>query len=306
MTRIFTNPLILIDGFSYLYRAYYAFPALTNSINESTNAIYGFLSMLRSLILKYQPSHMAIVFDAQGKTFRDNIFLEYKSHRKPMPDDLRKQIKPLHQILHALGMPLIIVSGVEADDVIGTIAQLTEHSEYNVLISTKDKDMAQLVTPRIKILHNLNYKILGPQEIYDKYGVPPKLIIDLLALMGDASDNIPGVPNIGEKTAKILLQKIGNIQQIYSQLDKILTLNLRGAKKIINTLKLNQYQAELSYLLATIKTDIKLNIQYNDLKIKPINTVKIYELFKQYEFNIWLKQIKIGSWLKNTKYINNI
>ena len=185
MAQIAENPLILVDGSSYLYRAYHAFPPLTNSAGEATGAMYGVLNMLRSLLLQYQPSHVAVVFDAKGKTFRDELFENYKAHRPPMPEDLREQIEPLHKMVKAMGLPLLAVSGVEADDVIGTLAVQAEKAGKSVLISTGDKDMAQLVTPSVTLINTMNNSILGPQEVCDKYGIPPELIIDFLALMGD-------------------------------------------------------------------------------------------------------------------------
>lgn len=178
MAQIAENPLITVDGSSYLYRAYHAFPPLTNSAGEPTGAMYGVLNMLRSLLLQYQPSHVAVVFDAKGKTFRDDLFAEYKSHRPPMPDDLRAQIEPLHNMVKAMGLPLLVTPGVEADDVIGTLALEAEKAGHAVLISTGDKDMAQLVTPNVTLINTMNNTILGPQEVCDKYGIPPELIID--------------------------------------------------------------------------------------------------------------------------------
>ena len=169
--------------------------------------MYGVLNMLRSLIMQYKPTHAAVVFDAKGKTFRDELFEHYKSHRPPMPDDLRAQIEPLHAMVKAMGLPLLAVSGVEADDVIGTLAREAEKAGRPVLISTGDKDMAQLVTPNITLINTMTNTILGPEEVVNKYGVPPELIIDFTALMGDSSDNIPGVPGVGEKTAQALLQR---------------------------------------------------------------------------------------------------
>ncbi|CAD6512906.1 DNA polymerase I [Candidatus Profftia tarda] len=303
MNKMLTCPLILVDGSSYLYRAYHTLPLLINSAGEPTGAIYGVLNMLRSLILCHQPTHIAIIFDAKGKTFRDKLFSSYKSHRRPMPDNLRDQIEPLHKIIKALGLPLMTISGVEADDVIGTLARSAEKSGHHVLISTIDKDMAQLVTPNITLINTINNRRLGPKEVYDKYGVPPELIIDLLALMGDSSDNIPGVPNIGEKTAHAILKGIGNLKQIYRNLDKVATLSFRGAKNIAEKLKLHKDKAELSYLLATIKTDVKLNTTYDDLRIKPIETTTLYDLFSQYEFKRWLENAKNGSWLRDKKKI---
>ena len=224
MAQIAENPLILVDGSSYLYRAYHAFPPLTNSAGEPTGAMYGVLNMLKSLLAQYNPSHVAVVFDAKGKTFRDELFEHYKSHRPPMPDDLRAQIEPLHEMVRAMGLPLLAVSGVEADDVIGTLALEAEKKGLSVLISTGDKDMAQLVTPAITLINTMSNTILGPEEVEQKYGVPPALIIDFLAMMGDSSDNIPGVPGVGEKTAQALLQGLGSMQTIYDNLDKVADL----------------------------------------------------------------------------------
>lgn len=221
MVQIPENPLILVDGSSYLYRAYHAFPPLTNSAGEPTGAMYGVLNMLRSLILQYQPTHAVVVFDAKGKTFRDELFEHYKSHRPPMPDDLRAQIEPLHKMVKAMGLPLMAVPGVEADDVIGTLAREAERAGRPVLISTGDKDMAQLVTPGITLINTMTNTILGPDEVVTKYGVPPELIIDFLALMGDSSDNIPGVPGVGEKTAQALLQGLGGLDTLYAEPEKI-------------------------------------------------------------------------------------
>ncbi|MGL5799347.1 MAG: 5'-3' exonuclease, partial [Plesiomonas sp.] len=244
MAEIAPNPLILVDGSSYLYRAYHAFPPLTNAHGEPTGAMYGVLNMLKSLLNQYAPSQMAVVFDAKGKTFRDEMFAEYKAHRPPMPDDLRSQIAPLHEMVQAMGLPLLVISGVEADDVIGTLATLAAADGRDVLISTGDKDMAQLVSPRITLINTMNNTVLGPQEVQEKYGVGPELIIDFLALMGDSSDNIPGVPGVGEKTALALLNGIGSIKQIYTQLDAIPALGFRGAKTLPAKLELHKANAD--------------------------------------------------------------
>lgn len=297
MAQIAENPLILVDGSSYLYRAYHAFPPLTNGAGEPTGAMYGVLNMLRSLIMQYQPSHIAVVFDAKGKTFRDELFAEYKSHRPPMPDDLREQIAPLHQMVQAMGLPLLVVPGVEADDVIGTLARRAEQAGRHVLISTGDKDMAQLVTPNITLINTMTNTVLGPQEVFDKYGVPPELIIDFLALMGDASDNIPGVLGVGEKTAQALLQGIGGLQSIYGDIDRVATLSFRGAKTMGAKLLLNKEKADLSYLLATIKTDVDLALDCDDLAIKPLDSATLHTLFQRYEFKRWLSDVQDGSWL---------
>ncbi|WP_145530750.1 DNA polymerase I [Yersinia alsatica] len=301
MAQIAENPLILVDGSSYLYRAYHAFPPLTNGSGEPTGAMYGVLNMLRSLLLQYRPSHVAVVFDAKGKTFRDELFAEYKSHRPPMPDDLRAQIEPLHQMVKAMGLPLLVVSGVEADDVIGTLAQEAEKAGHAVLISTGDKDMAQLVTPNITLINTMNNAILGPQEVCDKYGVPPELIIDFLALMGDSSDNIPGVPGVGEKTAQALLQGLGGLDALFSNLDKISTLTFRGAKTMSAKLEQNKDVAYLSYKLATIKTDVELDITCDELKVSPPDDDQLHQLFSRYEFKRWLADVEAGKWLDGKK-----
>ena len=297
MAQIADNPLILVDGSSYLYRAYHAFPPLTNSAGQPTGAMYGVLNMLRSLIMQYEPSHVAVVFDAKGKTFRDELFEAYKSHRPPMPDDLREQIAPLHDMVVAMGMPLLSVSGVEADDVIGTLAKQAAAEGRAVLISTGDKDMAQLVTPDITLINTMNNTILGPEEVETKYGVPPSLIIDYLALMGDSSDNIPGVPGVGEKTAQALLQGLGSLDDIYADLDKIAGLSFRGAKTLAPKMETNKEMAYLSYTLATIKTDVELDCTWDSLVLTEPDLDKLHALFTQYEFKRWISDLENGGWL---------
>lgn len=297
MAQIADNPLILVDGSSYLYRAYHAFPPLTNSAGQPTGAMYGVLNMLRSLVMQYEPSHVAVVFDAKGKTFRDELFEAYKSHRPPMPDDLREQIAPLHDMVIAMGMPLLSVSGVEADDVIGTLAKQAAAEGRAVLISTGDKDMAQLVTPDITLINTMNNTILGPEEVETKYGVPPSLIIDYLALMGDSSDNIPGVPGVGEKTAQALLQGLGSLDDIYADLDKIAGLSFRGAKTLAPKMETNKEMAYLSYTLATIKTDVELDRTWDSLALSEPDLDKLHALFTQYEFKRWISDLENGGWL---------
>lgn len=298
MVQIPENPLILVDGSSYLYRAYHAFPPLTNSAGAPTGAMYGVINMLRSLILQYQPTHAAVIFDAKGKTFRDELFDHYKSHRPPMPDDLRAQIMPLHAMVKAMGLPLMVVPGVEADDVIGTLACEAEKAGRAVLISTGDKDMAQLVTPAITLINTMTNAILGPEEVVAKYGVPPELIIDYLALMGDASDNIPGVPGVGEKTAQALLQGVGGLDHLYAEPEKIAGLSFRGAKTMAAKLAQNKEVAYLSYQLATIKTDVKLDLCCDDLSVQPPVTNDLLALFNQYEFKRWTADVEAGKWLQ--------
>ncbi len=301
MAQIAENPLILVDGSSYLYRAYHAFPPLTNSTGEPTGAMYGVLNMLRSLLLQYKPSHVAVVFDAKGKTFRDELFEAYKSHRPPMPDDLRAQIEPLHTMVKAMGLPLLAISGVEADDVIGTLALAAEKIGKPVLISTGDKDMAQLVTPNITLINTMNNAILGPDEVVEKYGIPPSLMIDFLALMGDSSDNIPGVAGVGEKTAQALLQGLGGVKDIYANLDKVATLTFRGAKTMAAKLEQNKEMALLSYQLATIKTDVELELTCDQLTVEEPAVDELLGLFKHYEFKRWIVDLEEGTWLQGNK-----
>lgn len=301
MAQIAENPLILVDGSSYLYRAYHAFPPLTNSAGEPTGAMYGVLNMLKSLLMQYQPSHVAVVFDAKGKTFRDELFENYKSHRPPMPDDLRAQIAPLHEMVKAMGLPLLAVSGVEADDVIGTLALEAEKQGRAVLISTGDKDMAQLVTPGITLINTMTNTVLGPEEVEQKYGVPPSLIIDFLAMMGDSSDNIPGVPGVGEKTAQALLQGLGGMQSIYDNLDKVAGLSFRGAKTMAAKLEQNRDVAFLSYQLATIKTDVELELACEQLTVNEPDVEVLQTLFSRYEFKRWLADLQEGKWLQGKK-----
>ena len=298
MVQIPENPLILVDGSSYLYRAYHAFPPLTNSAGEPTGAMYGVLNMLRSLLMQYQPTHAAVVFDAKGKTFRDELFEHYKSHRPPMPDDLRAQIEPLHAMVKAMGLPLLAVSGVEADDVIGTLAREAEKAGRPVLISTGDKDMAQLVTPDITLINTMTNTILGPEEVVTKYGVPPELIIDFLALMGDSSDNIPGVPGVGEKTAQALLHGLGGLDTLFAEPEKIAGLSFRGAKTMAAKLAEHKEVAYLSYQLATIKTDVELELTCDRLEVKQPVVDVLVDLFKKYEFKRWTADVEAGKWLQ--------
>ena len=295
MPTIAPNPLVLVDGSSYLYRAFHAFPPLTNSAGEPTGAMYGVLNMLKSLISQVQPSHIAVVFDAKGKTFRDEMFEQYKSHRPPMPDDLRKQIQPLHDIIRALGIPLLVIEGVEADDVIGTLAVEASKANQKVLISTGDKDMAQLVDDNIMLINTMNNTLLDREAVIEKYGIPPELIIDYLALMGDSADNIPGVVGVGEKTALGLLQGIGSMAEIYANLDKVAELPIRGAKKLGDKLLAEKEMADLSYRLATIKTDVALDITPEQLTLGASNNDQLTEYFGRYEFKRWLNEVMNGA-----------
>ncbi|MTJ01772.1 DNA polymerase I [Idiomarina piscisalsi] len=285
------NPFILVDGSSYLFRAFHAPPHLTNSNGEPTGAIYGVVNMLRSLLKKYQPSHMAVVFDAKGKTFRSDIYDEYKAHRPPMPDDLRSQIEPLHNIVKAMGLPLLCIDGVEADDVIGTLAQQAGDQGRFTLISTGDKDMAQLVNDHVMLINTMTDTLMDTEGVEKKFGVKPEQIIDYLALMGDSSDNIPGLPKVGEKTAQAMLQGIPSIDKIYDDIDAVTSLSFRGAKSMPDKLREYKDQLLMSRELATIKLDVELPMHPDDLHIQPADAEKLAELYGQCEFRRWLGEL---------------
>lgn len=291
MPKIADNPLILVDGSSYLYRAYYAPPHLTNSKGEATGAVYGVVNMLRSLLSRYTPSQMAVVFDAKGPTFRNEMYADYKAHRPPMPDDLRSQIEPLHKIIKALGLPLLCVSGVEADDVIGTLACQASKDGRAILISTGDKDMAQLVDDNVTLINTMTDTILGPEEVTTKFGVGPELIIDLLALMGDKADNIPGLPGVGEKTALAMLTGLGGVSKILANPDDVTPLGFRGAKTMAQKIRDNAEMLQLSYELATIKTDCELDIKWDALNIEHPNRDELIKLYGEMEFKRWLGEV---------------
>lgn len=285
------KPLVLVDGSSYLFRAYHAPPHLTNSRGEATGAIYGVVNMLKSLVKQYSPERMIVIFDAKGPTFRNEMYSEYKANRPPMPDDLRTQIEPLHNIIRAMGLPLVAIEGVEADDVIGTIADEQSKLGNDVLISTGDKDMAQLVNEHVTLINTMTNTVMDPEGVVNKFGIEPNLIIDYLALMGDKVDNIPGVPGVGEKTAVALIQGLGSIKNIYNNLDKVADLGFRGSKSMAAKLEDNKEQLELSYELATIKLDVEHQISADDMLIKAPDNTALAELFKECEFKRWLKEI---------------
>lgn len=301
MTKIPENPFILVDGSSYLFRAFHGMPPLTNSKGQDTGAIYGVINMLRSLIKQFTPSHMAVVFDAKGKTFRDDIYSDYKANRPPMPDELRSQIAPLHEIIKAMGLPIIVETGVEADDVIGTLAQQATDKGIATLISTGDKDMAQLVNQHVTLINTMNNQVMDVEGVIEKFGIPPELIIDFLALKGDKVDNIPGVPGVGDKTALGLLQGIGSIDLIYQNLEKIPSLEFRGAKKMADKMREFEQQARLSYLLATIKLDVSLECDPKSLIPTAPDNQKLQALFAEYEFKRWHQEVSSGgNMLKQT------
>ena len=285
-------PLILVDGSSYLYRAFHALPPLTTSTGAPTGAVKGVLNMLKSLLKQYPDSPIAVVFDAKGPTFRDTLFEDYKSHRPPMPDDLRSQIEPLHACVRALGLPLLCVEGVEADDVIGTLARQSAAVGCPVVISTGDKDMAQLVDGHITLVNTMTSTSMDVEGVREKFGVGPELIIDFLALMGDKSDNIPGVPGVGEKTAQGLLTGLGGgMEVIYSNLDKIPELPIRGAKKLPEKLLEHKDMAFLSQQLATIKVDVELDVKVDALHPTEADRDALIELYRTLEFKAWLDEL---------------
>ncbi|MEW5248619.1 DNA polymerase I [Microbulbifer discodermiae] len=287
-------PLILVDGSSYLYRAFHALPPLTTSSGQPTGAVRGVISMLRRHLKEHPDSTVTVVFDAKGKTFRDALFADYKSHRPPMPDDLREQIQPIHDIVDAMGLPLLIIDGVEADDVIGTLALEAQEQGTEVIISTGDKDMAQLVRPGITLVNTMSNTELDEGGVRDKYGIGPELIIDFLALMGDKSDNIPGVPGVGEKTALALLQNLGGLTNIYADLDAIAPLGFRGSKTLAKKMAEHREVAELSYQLATIKTDVDMPYKPQELHNETPDREKLIELFTAMEFRGWLDELSGG------------
>lgn len=279
-----TAPLILVDGSSYLYRAYHAMPPLTNSDGESTGTIYGVINMLRKLIRDYKPEHMAVVFDAKGKTFRNDLYAEYKATRPPMPDDLREQIAPIHEIVKAMGLPLLCVDNVEADDVIGTLAKQATAAGIETVISTGDKDMAQLVSEHVTLVNTMNNSKTDIAAVQEKFGLTPQQIVDYLALMGDKVDNIPGVDSVGPKTATKLLQQYGSLQGVIEHADEV-----KG--KLGEKLRAAVDALPLSYKLATIKMDVELDFTPETLDMQVADNQKLAELYRRYEFKSWLQEL---------------
>ena len=279
-----TAPLILVDGSSYLYRAYHAMPPLTNSDGESTGTIYGVINMLRKLIRDYQPEHMAVVFDAKGKTFRNDLYAEYKATRPPMPDDLREQIAPIHEIVKAMGLPLLCIDNVEADDVIGTLAKQATAAGIETVISTGDKDMAQLVSEHVTLVNTMNNSKTDIAAVKEKFGLTPQQIVDYLALMGDKVDNIPGVDSVGPKTATKLLQQYGSLQGVIEHADEV-----KG--KLGEKLRAAVDALPLSYQLATIKMDVELDFTPETLDMQAADNQKLAELYRRYEFRSWLQEL---------------
>ncbi len=277
------TPFVLIDGSSYLYRAFHAMPPLTNSKGQATGAVYGVINMLKKLLNEYSPEHMAVIFDAKGKTFRDDMYAQYKANRPPMPDDLRSQIEPLHAIIKAMGLPMLIIEGVEADDVIGTLSTQATQLNINTLISTGDKDMAQLVNQHVALINTMNNVYSDINGVKDKFGVAPERIIDYLALIGDTSDNVPGVPKVGPKTAVKWLTQYGSLDNIIEHADEI-----KG--KVGESLRASLEQIPLSRQLVTIKCDVELPSGPNELTLGDPDIDALKTLYADMEFKSWLAE----------------
>ncbi|QCI18393.1 5'-3' exonuclease [Buchnera aphidicola (Aphis nasturtii)] len=283
MHHITNKPVIIIDGTLYLYRSYFTFQFFNNDQENPYGAIYGTLKTIKNILLKYYNSKkIIIVFDSSKKTFRNKIFSAYKNNRPKMPNSLYIQIQPLFNILKNIGIKTLSIPGVEADDIIGSFSHKLEQSGEKVLIVSHDKDMIQLITDNISVLNISNNEIITPKKIQKKYGINPQEFIDLLALMGDKSDNIPGIPKIGIKTALFLLQKFSNIRNIYNNIEKIQLLSLRNAKNISNQLKTYKDTAFLSYKLAKIKLDIPICINSNDIILEKMCFSKLSNTIEQY------------------------
>jgi len=279
------KPLILVDGSSYLYRAFHALPPLANTHGEPTGAVYGVVNMLRKLLKDYQPEKIAVVFDAKGKTFRDELYPAYKAHRPTMPEDLQKQIEPVHTVVRAMGLPLVMIEGVEADDVIATLAQQAVAQNIPVVISTGDKDFAQLVNGHITLVNTMSNTVLDRAAIKEKFGVMPEQIIDYLTLVGDSVDNIPGVPNVGPKTAAKWLEQYSTLDNLIANADKIIG-------KVGNNLRASLEQLPLTRCLVTIKQDVVLPIHFDNLIRTAVDKNTLRELFARLEFKTWLRELE--------------
>jgi len=277
-------PLVLIDGSSYLFRAFHGLPRLVSTKGQDTGAIRGVISMIRKLMREYPESQIAVVFDAKGKTFRNDLYKEYKANRPPMPDELRSQIQPIHDIIKAMGLPMLIIEGVEADDVIGTLASQATSQKINVLISTGDKDLAQLVNEHVTLINTMNDSTSDVAGVKEKFGVTPNQIIDYLALIGDTSDNIPGVPKVGPKTAVKWLAEYGSVAEIIGHAEEI-----KG--KVGESLRASLIQLPLSYQLATIKLDVDLDIELDELVMSAPDQDALHRMFVEYEFKQWTNEL---------------
>ncbi len=278
------KPLVLVDGSSYLYRAFHAMPALSNAAGQPTGAIYGVVNMLRKLLKDYQPEYMAVVFDAKGKTFRDALFEDYKAHRPPMPEALEAQIEPLLEVIRAMGIPVLMEPGVEADDVIATLARMAAEAGWDVVISSGDKDLAQLVDEHVVVVDTMSGRVLDRAGVEAKFGVPPERIVDWLALVGDSADNIPGIPGVGPKTAAKWLRQYGDLDALVAHAEEI-----KG--KIGEKLRAHLDRLELSRALATVRRDVPLSVSLEALRLQPPDRSRLIELFRRLEFKTWLSEL---------------
>jgi len=278
------KPLILVDGSSYLYRAFHALPSLTNSKGVPTGAVYGVTAMIRRLLAEYEPEYVAVVFDAKGRTFRDDLYAEYKANRPPMPDELAGQIEPIRAIVAALGVSVLEVPGVEADDVIGTLVERSAQAGLPVLVSTGDKDLAQLVNSRATLVNTMDNVVLDEAGVERKFGVPPRLVVDYLALVGDAVDNVPGVPKVGPKTAAKWLQTYGSLEGVMEHAGEI-----KG--KVGENLRASLERLPLSRELVTIKRDVTLDLDLADLRRRDPDAAVLRDQFAELEFKTWLSEL---------------
>lgn len=278
------NPVILIDGSSYFYRAFHALPPLHNSKGEPTGAVFGVLNMIKKIIDDYQPSHLAVVFDSKGETFRDTLFPEYKANRAAMPDELSVQFQPLIESIEAMGIPVIMANGIEADDIIGTIVKKLTEKNIHIIISTGDKDFAQLVTDEVVLVNTMSNTVLDIEGVKNKFGIPPELIVDYLTLIGDSVDNVPGIPNVGPKTAVKWLQTYGNLANIVKHAHEI-------TGKVGENLRAHLKNIPLSKQLVTIHQDCDISFTPELLMLKPKNREKLIGLFQHLEFRNWLDKL---------------
>ena len=292
------DPIILVDGSSYLYRAYHALPPLTTSKNQPTGAIKGVISMIKKVLIDHPDSPLAVVFDAKGKTFRHDMYSEYKANRPPMPEDLVQQIEPIHRIISLMGIKLIMIPGVEADDVIGTLAEQARQKKLNTVISTGDKDMTQLVCDNVSVVNTMSGELLDENGVMNKFGVGPELITDYLALIGDKSDNVPGVDKVGPKTAVKWLNEYKNIEGIKKNAESI-------GGKVGENLRSSIETLDLAHELVKIKTDVPLEMTIEDLAVSESDAEQLSEVYKELEFNSWLQEVpkKIVKTEVNSSYV---
>ena len=277
--------LLLVDGSSYLYRAFHAMPDLRNKAGEPTGAVYGVINMLRRLDGDFKADYRACIFDAKGKTFRDDWYPDYKAQRPPMPDDLVQQIGPLHDCIRALGWPLLMIEGVEADDVIGTLAREAASRGIDCVVSTGDKDLAQLVNPHVRLVNTMSNEVLDEAGVLAKFGVAPSRIVDYFALVGDSVDNVPGVDKVGPKTAAKWLQEYGSLDAIVAHADEI-------GGKVGENLRQHLDFLPLGKKLVTVVCDLDLPVRVVDLAPQPPDKARLAELFARLEFKTWLREIQ--------------